>query len=47
MKRALSEYIKDPIVSVIVENFSGTGSQQIRDRGGDRKARLDPVSRRT
>ena len=30
MKLALSEYIKDPIVSVIVENFSGTFSQQIR-----------------
>ncbi|WP_431470745.1 XrtA/PEP-CTERM system exopolysaccharide export protein [Sphingosinithalassobacter sp. LHW66-3] len=30
MKIALSEYIRDPIVSVIVENFSGTSSQQVR-----------------
>ena len=37
MKRALSEYIKDPNVSVIVENFSGTGSQQIRVVGATEK----------
>jgi polysaccharide biosynthesis/export protein len=37
MKRALSQYIKDPIVSVIVQNFSGTGSQQIRVVGATEK----------
>ena len=37
MKKALSEYVKDPIVSVIVENFSGTGSQQIRVVGATEK----------
>ena len=30
IKIALSEYIRDPIVSVIVQNFSGTSSQQVR-----------------
>ena len=30
LKIALTEYIRDPIVSVIVENFSGTSSQQVR-----------------
>ena len=37
MKKALSEYIKDPNVSVIVENFSGTNSQQIRVVGATEK----------
>ncbi|PKP91201.1 MAG: polysaccharide export protein [Alphaproteobacteria bacterium HGW-Alphaproteobacteria-16] len=37
LKYALSEYIKDPIVSVIVENFSGTFSQQIRIVGATDK----------
>ncbi|MDF0489467.1 polysaccharide export protein [Sphingomonas sp. H39-1-10] len=37
MKIALSEYIKDPIVSVIVENFSGTFSQQVRIVGATAK----------
>ncbi len=37
MKLALGEYIKDPIVSVIVENFSGTFSQQIRVVGATEK----------
>ncbi|UUL83232.1 XrtA/PEP-CTERM system exopolysaccharide export protein [Sphingomonas qomolangmaensis] len=37
MKIALREYIKDPIVSVIVENFSGTFSQQIRIVGATEK----------
>jgi polysaccharide export outer membrane protein len=37
MKLALSDYIKDPIVSVIVENFSGTFSQQIRVVGASEK----------
>jgi polysaccharide biosynthesis/export protein len=37
IKIALSEYIRDPIVSVIVENFSGTSSQQIRIVGATEK----------
>lgn len=37
MKLALGEYIKDPIVSVIVENFSGTFSQQVRIVGATEK----------
>ncbi len=37
LKIALSEYIKDPIVSVIVENFNGTYSQQIRVVGATEK----------
>ncbi len=37
MKYALSEFIKDPIVSVIVENFSGTFSQQVRIIGATEK----------
>jgi polysaccharide export outer membrane protein len=37
MKIALSQYIKDPIVSVIVDNFSGTFSQQIRIVGATQK----------
>ncbi|QNA84089.1 polysaccharide export protein [Sphingomonas sp. So64.6b] len=37
MKIALGEYIKDPIVSVIVENFSGTFSQQVRIVGATEK----------
>ncbi|RIA45595.1 polysaccharide export outer membrane protein [Hephaestia caeni] len=37
MKIALSQYIQDPIVSVIVENFSGTFSQQIRIVGATEK----------
>lgn len=37
LKIALGEYIKDPIVSVIVENFSGTFSQQIRVVGATGK----------
>src|SRR3982750_3780189 len=37
MRYALSEYIKDPIVSVIVENFSGTYSQQVRIVGATEK----------
>lgn len=42
MKLALSEYIKDPIVSVIVENFSGTYSQQIRVVGATEKPAAIP-----
>ena len=37
MKIALGEYIKDPIASVIVENFSGTFSQQVRIVGATEK----------
>ncbi|MES2337598.1 MAG: XrtA/PEP-CTERM system exopolysaccharide export protein [Pseudomonadota bacterium] len=37
MKLALGEFIKDPIVSVIVENFSGTFSQQVRIVGATEK----------
>lgn len=37
MKLALAEYIKDPIVSVIVESFSGTFSQQVRIVGATAK----------
>ena len=37
MKGALATYIKDPIVSVIVENFSGTYSQQVRVVGATEK----------
>jgi polysaccharide export outer membrane protein len=37
LKLALGEYIKDPIVSVIVENFSGTFSQQVRVVGATEK----------
>ncbi len=37
MKKALGAYIKDPIVSVIVENFSGTYSQQVRIVGATEK----------
>lgn len=42
MKIALSEYIKDPIVSVIVENFSGTFSQQVRIVGATAKPAAIP-----
>ncbi|MCC2975601.1 polysaccharide export protein [Sphingomonas sp. PL-96] len=37
MKLALGEYIQDPLVSVIVENFSGTYSQQVRVVGATEK----------
>lgn len=37
MKVALGEYVKSPIVSVIVENFSGTYSQQVRIVGATEK----------
>jgi len=37
MKIALAQYIKDPIVSVIVDNFQGTFSQQIRIVGATEK----------
>ncbi|MEZ0241814.1 MAG: XrtA/PEP-CTERM system exopolysaccharide export protein, partial [Sphingomonas sp.] len=42
LRYALSEYIKDPIVSVIVENFSGTSSQQIRIVGATAKPAAIP-----
>ncbi len=37
IKVQLSEYIRDPLVSVIVDNFSGTYSQQIRVVGATEK----------
>jgi polysaccharide export outer membrane protein len=37
IKTALGTYIKDPLVSVIVENFSGTYSQQVRIVGATEK----------
>ncbi|PTQ61307.1 polysaccharide export outer membrane protein [Sphingomonas aurantiaca] len=37
IKKALGAYIKDPIVSVIVENFSGTYGQQVRIVGATEK----------
>ena len=37
LKIQLSEYIRDPLVSVIVDNFSGTFSQQIRIVGATAK----------
>jgi polysaccharide biosynthesis/export protein len=37
MKIALTEYIKDPIVSVIVDQFQGTFSQQVRIVGATEK----------
>lgn len=37
LKLALGEYIKDPIVSVIVKNFAGTFSQQVRVVGATEK----------
>jgi polysaccharide biosynthesis/export protein len=37
LKLALSEYIRDPLVSVIVDNFSGTFSQQVRIVGATAK----------
>ena len=37
MKLALRQYINDPIVSVIVDSFSGTYSQQIRIVGATEK----------
>jgi len=37
LKIQLGEYIKDPLVSVIVDNFSGTYSQQIRVVGATEK----------
>ena len=37
LTRALGEYVKGPLVSVIVENFSGTYSQQVRVVGATEK----------
>jgi polysaccharide biosynthesis/export protein len=37
LKLQLSEYIRDPLVSVIVDNFSGTYSQQVRIVGATEK----------
>ncbi|HET8611853.1 MAG TPA: XrtA/PEP-CTERM system exopolysaccharide export protein [Sphingomonas sp.] len=35
--QALSKYVKDPLVSVMVDNFSGTYSQQVRIVGATEK----------
>jgi polysaccharide export outer membrane protein len=37
IKEKLAQYIKDPLVSVIVDNFSGTYSQQVRVVGATEK----------
>jgi polysaccharide export outer membrane protein len=37
IKLALSQYIENPLVSVIVNNFSGTFSQQVRIVGATEK----------
>jgi polysaccharide export outer membrane protein len=37
IKVALAQYIKEPLVSVIVDNFSGTYSQQVRVVGATEK----------
>lgn len=37
LREQLSRYVKDPIVSVIVDNFSGTYSQQVRIVGATEK----------
>jgi polysaccharide export outer membrane protein len=42
LKYALGEYIKDPIVSVIVKSFSGNTSQQIRVVGATAKPAAIP-----
>ncbi|KQM66902.1 MULTISPECIES: XrtA/PEP-CTERM system exopolysaccharide export protein [unclassified Sphingomonas] len=42
LKLALGEYVKDPLVSVIVENFSGTFSQQVRVVGATEKPAAIP-----
>ncbi|MDF7774299.1 polysaccharide export protein [Sphingomonas sp. AOB5] len=42
LRYALSEYIKDPIVSVIIENAAGVPSQQIRIVGAAEKPALVP-----
>lgn len=42
IRTALGEYVKDPIVSVIVENFAGTFSQQIRVVGATEKPAAIP-----
>jgi polysaccharide export outer membrane protein len=42
IKLQLSQFIKDPIVSVIVNNFSGTYSQQVRIMGATEKPAAIP-----
>ena len=37
IKLALTQYIENPLVSVIVDNFSGTYSQQVRIVGATEK----------
>ena len=45
IKDRLSKYVNDPLVSVIVENFSGTYSQQIRIVGATEKPASAALSR--
>ena len=42
LRGQLSRYVKDPIVSVIVDNFSGTYSQQVRIVGATEKPAAIP-----
>ncbi len=42
IKLQLSEYIREPLVSVIVDNFSGTYSQQVRIVGATEKPAAIP-----
>jgi polysaccharide export outer membrane protein len=42
IKRSLSQYIENPLVSVIVNNFSGTYSQQVRIVGATEKPAAIP-----
>ena len=42
LKNALSEYVSNPIVSVSVDNFSGTNGQQIRIVGATEKPAAIP-----
>src|SRR3546814_14581050 len=44
IKRQLSQYIQKPIVSVIVNNFAGTFSQQVRIVGATDKPESLPYS---
>ena len=37
IKAALAQYVKDPLVSVLVDDFSGTYSQQVRIVGATEK----------
>ena len=45
IKIALTEYIQNPLVSVIVENFSGTFNQQVRIVARQRSPRRSRFAR--